>query len=112
MSDDEKQRLIDASRATHGRVIVLEAPGDEWDPDVFVIAKRPPRGEWKRYRAMLFDETDRPNALETLTRACVVYPPPSEFAAMLLEQPALAEQLGNKLTEAAGSGREVESKKY
>jgi CTP:molybdopterin cytidylyltransferase MocA len=112
VSDQDKQRIIDEQRQRHGKIVVLEAEATEWDDAIFVIVKRPPRSEFKRYRAMLFDDAQRPDAHETLTRACVVYPEGEAFMRILADQPALAQSIANKLIEAAGGDRELHVKKF
>lgn len=106
-----EQKLIDELKAQHGSAYVIEVPETKYDPAVDIVVKRPPRGEWKRFRAMLFADDQKSEALETLAKACVLHPPAAEFAALLADRPALAEKIGSVLTELAGGGGEAEAKK-
>lgn len=108
MTDEQ----ISALKAKHGdKLKVIPIPATEFDPECEVVIKRPPRGEYKRFRAMLFDEEQKAGALETLARSCVVYPEPAEFNKMLDERPALAETVGGKCAEFAGAEGKVDAKK-
>lgn len=106
------QKLLEDLKAKHGSAFPIHIPETEFDAALDVAVRRPPRGEWKRYRAMLFDEAQRADALETLTKACVVHPSAEEFAALLNDRPALVSTIGNIITEKlAGAGGEAEVKK-
>lgn len=97
--------VIERLRAEHGEIYQLEAAGEA------VIARPPTRAEYRRFRAKVLDEKGREAALETLTRACVVWPDTSAFDALLERKPALAEVFGAKLLELAGAVEEAELKK-
>jgi len=99
--DSTIQRL----KAEHGEVYLVESGG-------VAVVVRPPRSpEYKRFRSLVMDEKRRPDALERLTRDCVVWPDPEELDALLERRPALAEVVGGKLLELAGAAEEVEIKK-
>jgi hypothetical protein len=106
-----EQKLIDQLKSEHGTAVHIRIPETTFDAELDIVVKRVPRGEWKRYRAMLYVDDQRSEALEVLAKACVVYPPAAEFAALLNERPALAEKIGNQLTVLAGGGGEAEAKK-
>ena len=100
-SEDTIQRL----KAEHGELYELEVRG-------YAVLFRPPRrAEYRRFRALALDEQKRAEALERLTRDCVVWPTPEEFDALLERLPALGEVIGAKLVELAGAMEEVEIKK-
>ncbi len=99
------ERTIERLKAEHGEVYLLEAAG------VAVVARPPSRAEYRRFRARALDEKNRADALEALTRACVVWPEQAEFDTLLEQKPALAEVFGAKLLELAGAVEEAEIKK-
>lgn len=105
------QKTIDELKAQHGSAIHIHIPANEYDDEIDIVVKRPPRAEYKRFRAMLFDDAQKPEALETLACACVIYPEPAEFKKLLIDRPALAEKVGGKCSEAAGGGGEAQAKK-
>lgn len=108
MTDDKIQEL----KSKHGEKLkVIPIPATEFDAECEVVIKRPPRGEYKRFRAMLFDEEQKAMALETLARSCVVFPEAADFNKMLDERPALAETIGGKCAEFAGAEGKVDAKK-
>lgn len=76
-----------------------------------VVCKAPSRAEYKRFRAMIIDPGQRPNALETLLVACVVWPTRNEVHALLDRRPGLAEVFGDKLAGIAGVGEDLVEKK-
>lgn len=104
-------KIIDELKAQHGSAFHIHIPESKYDGAVDIVVKRPPRAEWKRFRAMLFDPEQKPNALETLAKVCVIYPDAAAFAELLNERPALAEKIGDQCTEVAGGGGSVEAKK-
>ena len=107
---DDKQ--IEALKAQHGSAIHIYIPADAYDDEIEIVVKRPPRAEYKRFRAMLFDEAQKPDALETLALACVIYPSVADFKNMLIDRPALGDTVGRKCSEAAGGGGEAQAKKH
>lgn len=98
LADDEIARL----RSQHGIVALVSFNESEFAPALDVAVKMPPRGEYKRYRAELFDDAMRPHALETLARACIIYPDKAAIEEALICRPALFERVGNRLTEMLG----------
>lgn len=67
-----------------------------------VVVKTPSEPEWRRFRSMSSDDSQRAMALRSLVLACVVRPPMEEFAEMLERKPGLAETFGSKLVDIAG----------
>ena len=107
LAEDEIARL----RSQHGIVALVSFKESSFAPAAEVVVKMPPRGEYKRYRAMLFDDSQRPMALETLARACTVYPDKEALDRMEMERPAMWERVGNRVTELAGGDDDVSVKK-
>lgn len=108
MTDEQ----IKALKEKHGdKLKVITIPATDFDAETEIVVKRPPRGEYKRFRAMLFDDAEKANAMETLAKACVVYPEGSGFQALLEERPGLAEVVGGKCAELAGMEGKVDAKK-
>jgi len=96
---DALEAALAPLREKHGELIVLDKDGD-------VAAFRRINGpEYKRFRAKLFDEKKRPDALEEITRVCLVHPDKAAFEAMLVRRPALADAFGEQLLEVAGAGK-------
>lgn len=108
MTDDQMKAL----KEKYGkRLAVIPIPATEWDPACEIVIKAPPRGEYKRFRSMLFNDEQKPEALETLAKACLVYPEPAQFQAMLEDRPALAETVGGHAAELAGAEGKIDAKK-
>lgn len=108
MTEDQIREL----KAKHGdKLKVIPVEATDFDPACEIVIKRPPRGEYKRFRKMLFDDDQKSEALETLARACVVYPESAEFSKLLEERPALAETVGGKAAEFAGAEGKTDAKK-
>lgn len=102
MIDD---KLVADLKAKYGAIEMLSH--DEED----VIVRPPPAAEWKRFRAMISDESQRAMALETLCRACIVYPEGQEVSDLFNRLPGLAETFGNELTTMAGLAKGATRKK-
>lgn len=108
MTEDQIKEL----KEKHGkRIAVVPIPATEWDEACEIVVKAPPRGEYKRFRKMLFDDTEKADALETLAKACVIHPELQQFQKMLDDRPALAETVGGKAAELAGAEGKVDAKK-
>lgn len=107
LADDE----LAALRSKHGLVALVSFKESEFAPAAEVVVKKPPRGEYKRYRAMLFDDAQRPEALETLARACAVYPDGPALEKMADDRPSMWERVGAKVTQLAGGEDDVSLKK-
>lgn len=107
LADDEIAQL----RSKHGTVALVSFKESEYAPAAEVVVKMPPRGEYKRYRAMLFDDTQRPEALETLARACTVFPDKEALSRMETDRPSMWERIGNRVTQLAGGDDDVSVKK-
>jgi len=76
-----------------------------------VYAKRPDRGAYKKFRAKSVNENTRADALEQLTRECIVHPTGADLMALFDAYPALADVFGAKVLESAGLTGEAEAKK-
>ena len=105
------EKILGALKAQHGSAIHINIPANDYDDEIDIVIKKPPRAEYKRFRAMLFDEAQKPEALETLACACVIYPEIAEFRKLLTERPALGDKVGGKCSDAAGGGGEAQAKK-
>lgn len=102
IADDVIQKL----KAQHGDELhQLTAAG------LIFIARPPTRADYLRFTEMAADAKKRARAVEMLTRACIVYPEPDDFDALLERKPGLATSLGGELVELAGAVEEVEVKK-
>src|SRR6516165_1628831 len=85
--------------------------GDNDNPRDYEFVVKAPGAEYKRFRAMLRDDTQAPLAMETIARACVVYPDAPTMQALLQGKPAVWDRLGVKIVELAGTDVEVTVKK-
>lgn len=97
--DSALEAALAPLREKHGELIVLRKDG------AVAAFKRLSRMEYKRFRAQLFDDKKRPDALEAITNLCRVYPDQAAYDAMLDRQPALADAFGEQLLEVAGAGK-------
>jgi hypothetical protein len=78
---------------------------------VDIIVKTPDRGAYKRFRAMLSNDSKRADAPEALLRDCLVYPEPGVFEQILNGAPALGDIFAAKVVELTGLTSEAEAKK-
>lgn len=109
MIDDD---IVARLKAEHGDDLALVSiPETQWDDELEVVLRRPPRAEWKRFRSMLSDPTQKSDALETLARACVVHPEAKAFGELLKKRPGLAETIGNEAAEFGGVSAKATAKK-
>ncbi len=95
-------------KAKHGAR--LEMISDE-SGDLEVVVKPPPEAEWDRFTTMLLDDEQKPRAMKTLVRSCVVYPEAAELKRLIAEQPGIVSTIGGQLSEMAGASRAVSRKK-
>jgi len=107
LADDEIAQL----RSKHGIVALVSFKESSFAAAAEVVVKMPPRGEYKRYRAMLFDDSQRPMALETLARACTVYPDKDALEKMEIDRPSMWERVGARVQVLAGGDDDVSVKK-
>jgi hypothetical protein len=107
IEDVTKQQVL----AEHPGALTVTIPATNYDDEFECMVKRPPRGEWKRFRAMSSDEAQRSEALEMLTKACIVHPPLPEFMKLLDQRPGLTEAIGAELVEVAGLVQGASTKK-
>lgn len=103
MIDDKT--LAEIKKNHPGELHLLEHQGYE------VVVRSPPPTEWKRFRSLISDEAQRSGALETLCRACIVYPEGQELTDLFIAKPGLNETFGNELTELAGLAKGATRKK-
>jgi hypothetical protein len=85
--------------------------GDADAPQPLAFVTRSPGAEYKRFRAMVLDENQRAQAIETLARACIVYPDAVTLTALLSRKPAVFDKLGGAVAKLAGTEAEVTVKK-
>jgi hypothetical protein len=100
-----KDKLLDL-KSRHGDDIhLLSAAGEH------VVATVPSSAQFQQFKDYAADDRKRTRALETLTRACVVYPDAIAMDVLLERRPGLATSFGSKLVELAGAVEDVEAKK-
>jgi len=100
------EATLEKLRGEYGSIHVREAAGET------VVLRGPNRAEWNAFQAKAADENKRHKAPEALLRSCVVYPPPTDFDAMLDRKPGLVITFGTELMEIAGVVKDVEKKDY
>src|SRR5438105_12091413 len=102
------EKVVEELRIKHGEVVLLRDPetGSE------VVARKPPRAAYKRFRSMAFDPKKQADAAEALMVDCVVHPSRDEWNALLEEYPALAETFAPEVLKLAGASQSVDAKKY
>jgi hypothetical protein len=99
---------IDALEDQHKRIAVVRGkpyptrrnpdPGPSWE----CVFRKPSRAEYKRFRQLISNDATRSDAQEQMARACVVYPSPQAFDALLEDWPAIAEAASEKIGELVG----------
>ncbi len=89
-----------------GKLAHVIGAGGKWE----AVFRKPTRMHYKRFRSMLFSDTQKSEAIENLARACVVYPDGPGFDALLEEYPGACEASSKKLTEMMGVNAEEEGK--
>jgi hypothetical protein len=102
------EQTIEDLKAKHGEVVHLVDPETRTE----VVARKPPRAAYKRFRSMAFDPKKQADAAESLMVDCVVYPSRDEWNAMLEQYPALAETFAPEVLKLAGASQSVDAKKY
>jgi hypothetical protein len=100
-----KDKITELKSKHGGELHLLVAAGE------YCIATTPSPAQYQQFKDYAADDRKRTHALETLTRACVVYPDPAGLDVLLERKPGLATSFGGKLTELAGAVEEVEAKK-
>jgi hypothetical protein len=82
------------------------------DTDDQIVCKGPPDGEYKRFKATAGGSAlERIAACRAMVMACLVYPPPEEWAALLAEKPGLAETFAGELNEIMGVSQRATHRK-
>lgn len=102
---DITEEELAALKAKFGEINLLEACDEQ------VLVRTPPYAEWQRFFSMANDPDQRSNALDTLTRACIVYPDKAGVNKLLNLKPALGVTFGNEISELAGLAKKVSRKK-
>lgn len=67
-----------------------------------IVLRKPTGGEYKRFRALSFNEKKRDTALEVLVRDTMVYPAKADIDALFEEFPAVGEVVGPEAIRMAG----------
>lgn len=98
---EEKYGSIDDGKLAH-----VVGAGGKWE----AVFRKPTRMHYKRFRAQLFNDSTKADAMENLARACAVYPEGLAFDALLEEYPGACEAAAKKLTDMMGVNAEEESK--
>lgn len=96
---------LDALRAEHGEVLVLESMGYR------VVVRMPTEAEFDAFMAGVTTPAKGAGAVKVLFRRVVVWPTRAEVDAMMRAKPGLGVTLGNKVADWAGLGAEVEAEK-
>lgn len=94
LSKDELQEL----ETKYKRIARIADRDGAWE----VVMRKPTHAEYKRFRAQLHNEQQKPDAAENLARVCVVHPSREQFDALLEDYPAIGDACGNALGELAG----------
>jgi hypothetical protein len=76
---------------------------------VEVVAKRPGKNEYRKFRRETMDEKRKENAAEGFVRSCVVSPGGAEVTAIFDQRPGLVDTLASALVDLAGAAKECES---
>jgi regulator of sirC expression with transglutaminase-like and TPR domain len=97
--------VVQGLKDKNGEVYLLSAAGEH------VVATVPSSAQFQQFKDYAADDRKRTRALETLTRACVVYPDALAMDVLLERRPGLATSFGSKLVELAGAVEDVEAKK-
>jgi len=66
--------------------------------------------EMDAYRARQNNPQQRPKAMESMVRTCLIFPDRDAFQAVVEQKPLLIEKWADKLADAAGADEEVEVK--
>ena len=96
-------KILEELKAKHSDLHLLSHDGVE------VVAKRPGKAEYRRFRDMIRDEKRAADAAETFVRACIVYPDAGAVTAIIAQRPAIVDTLANTLVGLAGLTREAEA---
>lgn len=97
--DAALEAILAPLREKYGELITLDKDGD------VAVFRRITQPEYKRFRAQLFDDKKKPDALEAITRLCRLHPDVATWEQMLVRRPALADSYGEQLLEVAGAGK-------
>jgi hypothetical protein len=102
------QEDLDKLKTQHGEIWHVKGTNGSWE----IVFKKPARKDYKMFRANSANPARKPEAQEILLRACIVYPPLSEFDALLEKFPAIpeAEAVSDSLSEALGIASEAAEK--
>lgn len=96
-------KTIDELKAKHGGDLhLLRNDGIE------VVAKRPGKPQYRRWRQATSDEKRRQDAAETLVRDCIVHPDQEALTTIFDVRPGLIDTFCGELLELAGTAKECE----
>ena len=84
---------------THNRIAHVIGKDKAWE----VVVRKPTRSEFKRFKAMVHNPSQAPDAMEHLIRTCVVYPSRDALDALLEDFPALPAAFDSQLAELVGA---------
>lgn len=90
---------LEKLKAEHGEVAEVSTPCGT------LVFRKPKRAEYKRHLAKVFDEKQRPDAVEWLARVCVVHPTREAFDAMLEDKPGIPILCADALAKLAGAAQ-------
>jgi hypothetical protein len=109
INDDDLQKL----KAAHPRGILTrlvgpeEAEDDTCDEYVFRVPTRADYNGYKVHQKKSLLGQAAPDAAASLARLCLLYPSKEDFDALREKAPAIVEDLGEDLVEAAAAGLSV-----
>lgn len=86
----------------HGELVVIEVDAPE---KPVVLARKLPPNEYRRFRARIFDEKKRPDAVEEIARLSILYPGKAVLDGLTQDMPALLDSIGDAILERAGTGK-------
>lgn len=109
ISDDDLQKLKAANpRGTLTRLVgPAEADEGACDDYVFRVPTRQDFNAYKAHQKKSLLGQAAPDAASSLARTCLLFPSKDEFDALRERAPAIAEDLGEDLVEAASGGLSV-----
>lgn len=109
ISDDDFQKL----KAANPRGVISklvgpdEAEDDACDDFVFRVPTRQDYNSYKTHQKRALLGQAAPDAAASLARACLLFPSKDDFDALREKAPAIVEDLGEELVEAAAAGLSV-----
>ncbi len=96
--------IVEELKAKHGTDIhLLSHDGVE------VVAKRPGKAQYRRFRHLGIGERTKEDAAETFVRDCVVYPDQPGLSSEFEKRPGLIDTFCGKLLDLAGTAKDCEA---